>query len=210
MQKVDDSPQLNPVVCLETSQVDVLATVLSRVFHNEPSFVYVMPDEEIRRTVSPWFFRSAIHASLRYGEIRTTEAADAAALWISPEHDLTFGRMVRTGMIETPFKLGWSTFRNGTKLGSSVDEIRKRLAAGPHWYLMALGVEPTRHDREIGEVLIDPVLSRADSKRMSCYTETFNEKKLGFYMEYGFHIIGAGKIPGGGPQFWAMTRLPRG
>jgi hypothetical protein len=41
---------------------------------------------------------------------------------------------------------------------------------------------------------------------MPCYLETFSEKRLAFYKNYGFRITGAGRIPGGGPNFWAMTR----
>jgi hypothetical protein len=209
MRKIEGLSQLNPVARLQPSWIDFLATSLSRAFHDEPSFVYVMPDEEVRHALSQWFFRSAIHASQRYGEIYTADAFGGAALWISPQHNLTFGRMVRTRMIEAPFKLGWSTFRSCIKLAGSIDGVRKRLASGPHWYLMALAGEPSGQLAQISETLIAPILSRADSTGTSCYTETFDEKRLGFYKRQGFQITGAGKIPGGGPQFWALIRAPR-
>jgi len=52
-------------------------------------------------------------------------------------------------------------------------------------------------------------LSPADLTGMSCYLETFNEKKIGFYKNHGFRISGAGRIPGGGPPLWAMIRATR-
>lgn len=58
----------------------------------------------------------------------------------------------------------------------------------------------------MSEALIEPVLSRADSTGMPCYLETFSEKRLSFYKDFGFRITGAGRIPDEGPNFWAMTR----
>jgi len=46
------------------SPIEFLSTVLSRAFHSEPHFTYIMPDEQVRRMVVPWFVRSvAIRAS---------------------------------------------------------------------------------------------------------------------------------------------------
>jgi hypothetical protein len=74
---------------------------------------------------------------------------------------------------------------------------------------MALGVEWPDHEDAACEALMEPVLLKANASGIPCYLETFNEKKLGFYKRLGFRIVGAGRIPGGGPPFWAMTRAPR-
>jgi hypothetical protein len=207
MQKIDESQGLNPAVPLETSEVDLLARVLSDAFYDEPSFVYLMPDEKTRRIVSPLVFRHAIRASQMYGDVHTTQAVDGAALWLSPARDWTLTRMVRTGMVTMPFKLEWSAFRRFIKLAASIDKVRKQLAAGSHWYLMALGVKLSKEREDIRGTLIQPVLSRADSTGFPCYLETFDETSLAFYARHGFRITGAGHIPGG-PNFWAMTRPP--
>ena len=207
LERVPGLQQLNPVARLEAPQVSLLSSVLSRVFYNEPHFVYLIPDEETRRTVSPRLFQAAIRASQIYGEIYTTDTAAGGALWMSPEHDWTIARLLRMGMMGIPFNLEWGIFKRCLKLGARVAEVRRQLATGSHWYLMALGVEKSRDEEEIAGALIEPVLARADATGMSCYLETFNEKKLKFYKNHGFRIMGAGKIPGG-PSFWAMTRAP--
>jgi hypothetical protein len=206
LQRLDNPQQLSPAARLEPSQLDSLATVLSRTFQDEPELVYMVPDEEARRIVSPSLFLSAIRAGQRYGEIHTTENADGVAVWIRPEHDLPFRRMVRTELMELSFNLGWEYTARYMKLGVSIEEVRKRLAPSAHWYLMVLGVEISTSEKEIGDALIAPVLSRADSTGMPCYLETFSEKRLGFYKDFGFRITGAGRIPDGGPNFWAMMR----
>jgi ribosomal protein S18 acetylase RimI-like enzyme len=208
MQQVDDATELKPPGSLDTSQIDLLATVFSRAFHNNPNFVYMIPDEGTRRTLSPWFFRSAIRASQLYGKIYTTDTIDGGALWFNPEQHLTFEQMVRRGMVEMPFDLEWPMLKRCMKLGASADNVRKRLAVGSHWYLMALAVEPTDRGDAIGGVLIEPILSRADSGGLPCYLETFDARDLPFYKRHGFRITGAGSISGGGPNFWAMMRVP--
>jgi hypothetical protein len=47
----------------------------------------------------------------------------------------------------------------------------------------------------------------AEGDVQSCYVETFNETDLPFYTESGFQIAGAGRIPEGGPNFWALIRV---
>src|SRR5262245_30142873 len=95
--------QLNPVNKLEMRQVHLLSSVLSRALHNEPHLVYLIPEEEMRRAVSPWFFQAAIHASQLCAEIYATHAADGVALWMSPEHNWTADQIMRTGIIGMPF-----------------------------------------------------------------------------------------------------------
>jgi hypothetical protein len=208
MHRVEDSRLLNAAVPLEASQIDHLAQVLGNALHDEPSFVYMMPDARIRRTLSPWFFRSAIRACQSFGSVYTTQAMCGGALWLSPAQDLTFDRMVRTGMFALPFRLEWPTFKRCVELCKSVDKVRKQLAPRSHWYLLALGMESSTGREDVGGVLIEPVLRRADSTGLPCYLETFDEKSLPFYKRHGFRITGAGRIVGDGPSFWVMTRPP--
>jgi GNAT superfamily N-acetyltransferase len=87
-------------------------------------------------------------------------------------------------------------------------KFRRRLAPEFHWYLMALGVEPSKQRKGLGTRLIEPILACADSSGLPCYLETFNERNLAFYGRQGFRIAAAGNLPGG-PDFWAMIRAPQ-
>src|SRR2546428_11623027 len=163
LQRLENPQQLSPPAPLEAPKLDALATVLSRAFHSEPNLVYMVPDENTRRIVSPSIFLSAIHAGQLYGEIHTMENADGVAVWIRPEYDLPFRRMVRMGLMAFPFNQEREFTTRYMKLGASVEEVRKRLAPSSHWYLMFLGVETLPPERVIGEALIEPVFSLADS-----------------------------------------------
>ena len=169
----------------------------------------MVPNEQVRRVAAPSFFLSAIRAGHLYGEIHTTEKGDGVAVWIGPEHALPFRRMMRAGTMTHVLDQRWESARRYMKLSASIEEVRKHLAPSPHWYLMTLAMEGSQPENIIAETLIDPVLSRADSTGTPCYLETFSEKRLAFYIDFGFRITGAGRIPDGGPNFWAMTRYSR-
>jgi hypothetical protein len=117
--------------------------------------------------------------------------------------------MFRNGMLAMPFRLDESIVRRCISLGARIEELRHRLAAGPHWYLLALGAEPPMERSAVTELLIEPVVARADSDRLPCYVETFQERDLSSYEKAGFRVEGAGNILEGGPSFWAMIRAPR-
>jgi hypothetical protein len=192
------------------AQIDLLAVILSRALYDEPNFTYVIPDEQQRRAVLPWFFRAlALRAGEVCGEIYTTETMEGGALWITPVCHHLFDRVLRMRMPRGPVRLGWAVLRRSLKLTAHLEQIHRRLASGPHWYLMACGIRSQTEQHVIGGPLLDPVLSRADSEGLPCYLETFNPANLCFYKKRGFRIEGAGRIPGGGPNFWALVRSPQ-
>ncbi len=201
-----DSPASSNTVPLDASLVESLVTTLSGAFHDEPNFLYMLPDERSRRIVSASFFRSAIRAGELYGEIHATRNAGAVAIWIRPEHNQPFRRLMQTALMALPFDQGGQFTTRYMNLYASVEDARKRLVPVPHWYLMFLGVEASQRDDVIHEALIEPVLCRANSTGMPCYVETCSENRLAFYKECGFRIGAAGRISEGGPNFWAMTR----
>jgi hypothetical protein len=200
----------NPAVRIRTSQVELLGSVLTRAFYNDPGVTYILPDTRTRRDVLCWFFTSvAIRTSRLCGEICPTVNVDGGALWICPGVELTIGHAVRTEMLSLPFKLDRSSITRWIDVNGCLESVRRRLAGKPHWYLMALGTEPSITGEAIRGALMAPVLAAADWDLRSCYVETFNERDLAFYEQYGFRIAGAGQIPKRGPSFWVLIRPPR-
>jgi hypothetical protein len=207
---VKDTPPSASVDSFQVSQTEALATMLSRSFQNEPNFVYIMPDEQARRTILRWFFQMvAIPASRVFGEIFTTNQIDGASLWIRGGSGLTFERLIRNAIPRMPLKLDQASLRRWINLSARVEKARHRLVRGPHWYLLALGVETSIDRFTLSGLLTGSVLSRADSDRIPCYVEIFDERDLSFYENLGFRVEGAGNIPQGGPSFWAMIRAPK-
>jgi hypothetical protein len=194
---------------MRTSQGELLGSVLTESFYDDPGVAYILPDAHTRRPVLSWFFKSvAIRTSRLCGEIYTTMNVDGGALWISPGVDLTIGHAVRTEMLSLPFKLDRSSIARWVNVNRYLESVRKHMADKLHWYLLALGAEPSVTGHSVRRALMAPVLARADWDLRSCYVETFHEKDLPFYAQSGFQVAGAGQIPNGGPNFWTLIRPP--
>ena len=194
---------------LEASKSKLLADVLSRALHTEPHITYAIPDETERRAVLHWFLTSTIHVAHLFGENYTTPAMDGGAVWIGPDGTSNIRPSVQQGLLSTGVKLTVLTLRRCTRLVARLEQVRRRLVSEPHWYLIALGVEPRQHRKTIRAALLKPGLDRADSEGVACYAEVFEEQDISFYEEYGFRIEGGGRIGAYGPAFWAMLRPPR-
>jgi len=187
--------QFSRVVPLEPSQTHVLATVLSRAFYDQANFRYIIPNEQSRLDLLTGLFRVAILASQLYGEIYTTQAVDGGALWIRSGTGLPLRQMMRGGFPSRHLHWKSSDLRRYMNSVAHLDEVHQRLVRGPHWHLLAVGMEPTKQKRKIGGTLLEPLLLRADSDALPCYVEVFNEKYLPFFKRHGFRIMGCGKIP---------------
>jgi len=182
------------------SRNESLARMMSSALHNEPRFSYVVPDEQARSMVLQWFFRSvAIPVCSANGEIDTTE--NGGALWIRPGESAAFQESLHSEIAAAPFNLGSTSVRRACKLLSRIHNVHSRLVRGPHWYLLA----------HVGHaaIVLKPVLTRADSEGLPCYVEVFDERNLPLYISLGFQFCGAGRVPGGGPNFWSMLRPPQ-
>jgi hypothetical protein len=198
------------VICLEPSQLEKLATILSSDFYTGAAFRYLIPDDHARFRILKAFFSDVLHASQLHGEIHTTQNIDGAALWIHPGSSWTHGEMMRTASNWTSNPSIQLNVADWLNLTECLDAVHQRVAGKLHWHLLAFGVDLMCDRNKIGETLLEPTLLRADSQALACYLETFNERDLPFYKTYGFRIAGSGQIPGGGPDVWAMIRAPHG
>jgi len=186
-----------------------MAVILGRAYCEEPHVTFVIRDERPRLRLLSGFFRVAIDASQLRGEVHSAHRANGVALWIGPGSGLTIGRTMGSGFPSISRQLGWASLRLCIKLGLHLDKAHQRLIQGRHWYLLALGVEPSVEKERLCTTLLEPVLSRADAECLPCYAETFNPKDLSFYKRLGFRIAGSRKIGRSGPDFWALIRAPQ-
>ena len=195
-------------VRLGASQADRAAGVLTRAFDNDPIQRYVIPDEHRRARVAPWTFRVLVRYCLPYGGVYTTPDLGGVACWLPPGIGPTepWG-MLRSGMILAPFRLGPAASVRFARISGYMDAERKRNAPARHWYLVGIGVEPSRQGEGIGGALLKPALDRADADGLSCYLETQTERNVRFYERHGFEVASEGAP--GGLRVWTMLRTPR-
>lgn len=205
-------PHSSQPIRLATRQKTQATQMLARAFLTDPAYTAIFPNEVERKKALQRLFGAVVSYSLVYGLVHTTPALEGAACWLLPGNaEITLWRMLRTGLGLQRAVVSFSAQARQTVLATLeyLDEIHKREAPGPHWYLWLLGVEPEFQGQGIGSRLIQPILARADQEGLPCYLETQTEENVAFYQKRGFEVVSDGVVPGHGIRAWTMLREAR-
>jgi ribosomal protein S18 acetylase RimI-like enzyme len=195
---------------LDPSQTVVAAEILATAFQNDPMYRYVIPNDEKRQRNLIWLMGRVIQYSLLYGRVYMTSANEGVICWLPPGRaKLTTAGIIRTGLFTIVLRFGVSAYRRFDDNMEYTNKIHNSHAPNPHWYLWAIGVNPTHQGKGVGGKLLTPILSLSSHDGTPCYLETHNEKNIQFYEKHGFKIVNEGKIPKHGLRVWAMLRDPQ-
>jgi ribosomal protein S18 acetylase RimI-like enzyme len=194
------------VVRLERSRLGEASDVLARAFHDDPAWVWLVPDPQRRARLLPWLFR--VGFDLTAADVYATPPPlRGAARWLAPGRAaMRVGPMLRA-FVTTPVRLGAATAQF-LAYGRAVETMRAEVAPGPHWYLAGIGVDPAAQRQGIGSALLRPGVEAAARDGLAAVLLTNSEANLAFYESAGFRVVREGETPKGGPQAWAMVRRP--
>lgn len=190
--------------------VPAVAAAAARAFADDGMFTFVFPDPSTRPAKLGRFFRGAVRYGRLAGTALTTRPGRAGvAIWLPPGHTtMSVAAMARAGMLTFPVTLGPAAFRRFTAYTSWLDGQRRELAPDPHWFLLALGVDPVRQRRGVGTTLMASTLADADQRGLAAYLETTSEANVAYYERAGF-TVAREAVPDAGPRTWLMRREPR-
>jgi ribosomal protein S18 acetylase RimI-like enzyme len=194
------------VARLDPARLAEASDVLARAFHDDPAWVWILPDEARRSEVLPWLFRVGFDVTAA-DVWATTGRVRGAARWLPPGRAPMRVAPTLRALVATPFRLGAATGRF-LAYGRAVETLRARIAPGPHWYLAGIGVDPAEQRHGIGAALLAPGVQGAERDRLPCVLLTNNERNLSFYGAHGFRVVDEGPTPEDGPHAWAMVRSP--
>ncbi len=203
------------VTNLGADQLLRASEVVGRAFRNDPALRFLIPEDARRVSLAPSLLGGMVRYCWLYGEAYATADLEGIACWLPPGEPVpdfsprAVVRALRAGLLAEIPSLGRKGLGRLLRWTRYTDELHRRLAPGPHWYLWLLGVEPSQQRRGIGAALLRPVLARADAEGMLCYLETQNERNVGFYRKQGFQIVSDGEVPGHELRVWVMVRKPR-
>lgn len=195
---------------LEPELFDRALLTLTRSFHNDPMYEWILPDAAQRTRGIRHLHRIPLKYGLRHGYIAQSDGARAVAIWVPPGRAPSLGAMIRSGMLATPFRVGAGRFTKFMRAIGTLDEIHRRRAPEPHWYLTILGVDPELQGQGRGGALLNEGIERADRDAFPCYLETSKERNLRFYERHGFRVLESARLGEGGPEAWAMRREAAG
>ena len=190
------------------ADVRALSRTLGRAFYEDPIMRWMLPDDKQRATGLPRMFAAMTRRHFLAGggvEI-ATKGSDigAATLWDPP------GRWQQSrldGLLMMPAFI-W-VFRSRVKAAQEVAEVMKaEHPEEPHWYLCAIGSDPTVRGAGFGQALMRSRLDRCDAEHAPAYLESTKQETVPYYMRFGFEVTGEIKLDGG-PSMWPMWRAPR-
>ena len=178
--------------------------VMGRAFFDDPVSTYLFPDERKREAGFAAFTGLAIDAFGAHGLVLTNDAVQGAAVWQRPSPVPASA----LGQLRMGLRMLWIAgrrFRHAARLG---DLMSKHHLRDPHYYLAALGTDPSHQRKGIGAALMQPVLERCDKERVPAYLESSKRANIPFYNKHGFEVVDEIEVPGG-PKLWPMIRQPR-
>jgi ribosomal protein S18 acetylase RimI-like enzyme len=194
------------VVRLEDSRLGEASDVLARAFHNDPAWIWLIPDDEKRRRLLPWLFRVGFDVTA--ADVWTTAGVvRGAARWLPPGRPPMRVGATLKALVTTPFRLG-SAIAPFLAYGRAVEALRATAVPDPHWYLAGIGVDPSAQRRGVGAALLQPGLAAASRAALPAVLLTNNEANLPFYERHGFEVVREDQTPKGGPHAWAMVKAP--
>lgn len=166
--------------------------VLARAFHDTDQWAAVVPDSRIRYSKLQQMFVGALKtAEVAGGVAEKTDGLEAVALWLPPGRSFGLWSMLRSGFASARFAITppMLKLRPMTRMLLQFDEEHKRRMPDPHWYLMALGVDPDHHRLGLGSTLVRYGVRRAEVDGVPAYLETENGSNVHFYERLGFEVL---------------------
>jgi GNAT superfamily N-acetyltransferase len=180
------------------------AEVLARAFYDDPVFKWLVPAGGSReRRLRRFFLTELRHESLRYGAVEVAWVdgrAAGAAVWFPP------GAGLGTEVAALPgyLRAFGRRFVNIARFESVAVRVHPR--EEPHWYLLAIGVDPDRQGEGVGAALLRSRLRRCDEEGLPAYLESSKPENVPLYEHFGFRVTGTLTLPKGAPAVPTMWR----
>lgn len=200
------APQSRPS---RKADVGDLSRTLARAFRDDPVMIWLLPDEKARTgQLRRLFATMTRHHHLARGGVEVAcdgPGVGAAALWDPPNQwqETRRGQLAMTPTFIRVF--GLRTMR-----GRAVQELMMRAhPEEPHWYLAAIGSDPSVRGKGFGQALMRSRLDRCDAEYCPAYLESSKPENVPYYERLGFTVTREIQLPDGGPTLWAMWRAPR-
>jgi GNAT superfamily N-acetyltransferase len=202
---------VQPVRPLTPDLLASAAELIAESFFDNPPHVYICPDPSTRLARLEWLLGNNLRlqdlrASFCLAEGRTVEAM---GFWTQSGPRPGLLRMLRSGLLMAPMRLGWSGVRRLFEVSGGVDRHLERAMAGrPFWYLNNMVVRKHLRGTGVGSRLLReqlPIISElAPGHAIALATQ--RPENVTFYQRLGFETVLTEKI-GSGPrafQNWIM------
>lgn len=185
-----------------------IALVLGRAFADDPLYCWLWPRADRRHRAVVAFVSAELRIAASAGQVDLAVDATGrvlgAALWASPGGYPFPLATSAAAMARVLPRLGIAAARRLPQLL----RVERAHPSEPHWYLVAVGVDPTAQRSGVGRALIEHRFPQADSGGVPIYLETFNPANRPYYRALGF-IEREAVVEPPLPPFWTFLRPVR-
>ena len=184
-----------------------VADLLAAAFAEDPLMDWLLPGRRNSSSARRRLFAQAVRIFSRDGLIEMSDDRRSAAIWASP-HRAQQGRLVRPldqlrGAFATLLAAG-SAANRSIRL---YEVMRTHRPSRPHWYLSAIGTDPSARRRGAASALLASRLAECDAEGAEAYLESSNSRNLPLYERHGFEILRQITVDDS-PPLWLMLRAP--
>jgi GNAT superfamily N-acetyltransferase len=183
-----------------------LVAVMARAFDDDPVANWFAAQDKRRSRRILDFMDVAYRITSPGDELYTTDRIEGGAFW-SPPGKWKMGILQQLMLM--PSMIRTATLRRVPAVMGGLNAIEKKHPHEPHYYLLALGVEPDLQGRGLGTKLMAPILERCDRDGIPAYLESSKEVNVPLYERNGFKVTEQMTVPNGGPPIWLMWRDPQ-
>ncbi|MEO8540292.1 MAG: GNAT family N-acetyltransferase [bacterium] len=183
-----------------------LTAAMARAFDDDPIANWFAAQDRRRARRIYDFMDVAYKIVAVHDEIYTTDDLQGGAYW-APPGKWYMGPWHQAKLV--PAMIRTATLRRLPGIVAGLNAIERKHPSEPHYYLLALGVEPDLQGRGLGTKLMAPVLERCDRERVPAYLESSKERNVPLYERNGFKVTEEMVVPNGGPKIWLMWRDPK-
>ena len=201
--------EIRKVLRVPVNKLKAAGSVLSKAFHHDPIFNYLIPDTNQRLKTLNHYFQHVIKYGLRYGEVYSSPNLEGISVWLPPKNSShTRWKAIKTGALVLPVKVKWKYLTLQNKIYKFTDNLHKKFAPNPHWYLSLIGVGPDNQGKGVGKQLLSTTINRIDPENKPNYLETNTEKNVELFKRFGFRILQKVIVPDTKIFHWSLLRNP--
>jgi len=193
---------------LGPADAEAAAEVLARAFANDPLWRYLLPDARQRPALVRQAFRTFAPAFVSGQQAYGVGAPLAGvAVWSAPDQpEGPASALLNANLLTLVFSPLALAVARAAPIFAAFEQLRRRYAAEPHYYLATVGVVPEAQGRGLASRLIRPVLAHADARALPAYTETMTAANVGIYERFGFVVREQRRVPDADLVIWALYR----
>lgn len=195
---------------LRADEVNAAVPIVARAFAEDPALAYLLPDPRDQEVLGPWLVATWIRYARGWGRAWCTEGLEGVALRRPPgATDLHPWGVIASGMVWTPFQLGFGASRRLLAAARATDARHAKTMPSPHWYCWMIAVDPAHPGEGHGSALMAHTFDQADMAELPCYLETTHERALAIHTAHGFEVVSDDVVPDSELRVWTMCRMPR-